>query len=85
MECPPVVGMNSYEVLLLKKILCGQAETPMIWFEKLQAGLEENIFESSSSDPCMLISNKVIYLVHFDDGLWFSNYMKHIYEVINSF
>ena len=54
--------MYSYEVLLLNKILHGQDEFPMLWFDKLKYRLEEQNFEPSYYDPCMFVSEKFIFL-----------------------
>ena len=40
MACLPGVGMNSDDVMILKKIMYNQAELPTLCFEKLKDGLE---------------------------------------------
>ena len=85
MEFRTGVGMNSYEVVILKKLLYGQTEVPRIWFEKLKAGLEDQNFEPIDSDPCRFISDKFICLVYFGNFSFFAKYGKDIDEVIKSF
>ena len=55
MACFHLDEMDSYEVLLLNKSLQGQDEAPMLLFEKLKYGLEEQNLEPSDYDPCMFV------------------------------
>ena len=64
--------------MLLNKILYNQAGVHTIWFKKLNTGSEYRHFDPSDYDPCLFISNKVVYLVYVDGCLWFSKYRKYI-------
>ena len=42
MVCFQLVEMDSYDVLLINKSIYGQDEVPMLLFDKIKYGLEEN-------------------------------------------
>ena len=64
MAYPPGIEMYSYEVMMLKKSLHRQDEAPILWFEKLKFGLEDQNFEPIDYDPCMFVHDKVVCLVY---------------------
>ena len=63
MEYYQWVEMDSYWVLLLNNILHRQDEAPMLCFEELKYGLNEQNLEPSDYDPCMFVSENFICLV----------------------
>ena len=79
------VEIDSYEVLMLNKILHGQADSSRFWFDKINYRLEDQNFEPSDYVPCMFIYDKVIFLVYVHDCIWFTKYRKDIGELINYF
>ena len=63
-------GVQDNIVLKLKKSLYGQAEAARLWYEKLRNGLLERGFVMSKVDPCMFISNNLIYVIYVDNCLF---------------
>jgi hypothetical protein len=51
------------KALKLKKLFCGLKQTPRNFFQHLKGKLERIVFISSSSAPCLFISEKVICIV----------------------
>ena len=58
--------------LILKKSLYGQAKSTRICYEKLRNGLLDCGFVVIKMDPCMFISNTLIYVVYVDDCLFWA-------------
>jgi hypothetical protein len=69
-------------VLKLRKSLYGLKQSPRNFFHHLLGKLHEVVFTSSTSDPCLLISGKVISLVYVDDTLFFSPKQEYIDEIL---
>ena len=63
----PAEGFGKEMVLRLKKSLCGQAEAPRLWYEKLKVGLKDRGFKTLQIDPCLFISKMVIVVTYVDD------------------
>jgi len=57
-------------VLHLQKSLYGLKQAPKTFFDKLQAGLRERGFESSSLDPCVFMKKDIICVVYVDDTIF---------------
>ena len=72
------------KVLKLKKSLYGLKQAPRNFFQHLKAKLEKIGFESSESDACLFISDKVICIVYVDDTLLFSPKSEYIDEVLEA-
>ena len=70
------------KVLKLKKSLYGLKQAPRNFFQHLKGKLERIGFTSSSADPCLFISEKVICIVYVDDTLLFSPRPEYIDEVL---
>ena len=66
-------GGQGYVVLRLKKIIYGQARAARLWYEKLRNGLLERGFVMRKVDPCLFMSNNVIFVVYVDDCLFWSH------------
>ena len=58
--------------LRLKKILYGQAEDALLWYEKFQHGLLDRSFLASKVDPWLFMSKTVICVVYVDDYLFWA-------------
>jgi hypothetical protein len=69
-------------VLKLRKSLYGLKQSPRNFFHHLRGKLHDIGFTSSSSDPCLFISDKVIALVYVDDTFFFSPRQKYIDEIL---
>jgi hypothetical protein len=70
-------------VLKLKKSLYGLKQSPRNFFLHLKDKLEGIGFESSISDQCLFISEKVVCLVYVDDTLFFAQNEEDITEAID--
>jgi hypothetical protein len=70
------------KVLKLKKSLYGLKQAPRNFFQHLKSKLEKIGFQSSESDACLFISDKVICIVYVDDTLLFSPRSEYIDEVL---
>eukprot|EP00957_Ditylum_brightwellii_P118044 9002732-Ditylum_brightwellii.AAC.1 len=66
------------KVLRLKKSVYGLAQALFVWFNKLKQGLEDTGFRSSSMDPCLFISDKVICIVYVYDCLMFARDIEDV-------
>ena len=73
---------QSGKVLRLKKSLYGLKQSPRNFFKHLQSKLESTGFVSSTIDPCLFVSEKVICLVYVDDTLFYSPKKEWIDEAI---
>eukprot|EP00957_Ditylum_brightwellii_P027604 2086981-Ditylum_brightwellii.AAC.1 len=83
---PPMMGSFPRDkVLKLNKILYGQADAPIIQYDKLRASLEARGFTACKAVPCLFISNKVICIIYVDDCLWVARDSKDIDAVLKSF
>ena len=60
-------------VLKLNKSVCGQAESPRLWYQKLKKGLEERGFVMSKVDPCLFLSKDIVCICYVDDCLFFAH------------
>jgi hypothetical protein len=70
-------------VLKLKKsIIYGLKQSPRNFYLHLKDKLESIGFESSESDQCLFISDKVICLVYVDDTLLYADNMQAIDDCI---
>jgi hypothetical protein len=69
-------------VLKLRKSLYGLKQSPRNLFHHLRGKLHDVGFMSSSSDPCLLISDKLIALVYVDDTLFFSPKQEYTDEIL---
>jgi hypothetical protein len=69
-------------VLKLRKSLYGLKNSPRNLFHHLRGKLHDVLFNSSTSDPCLFISDKFISLVYVDDTLFFSPNQKYIDEIM---
>jgi hypothetical protein len=72
-----------HKVLKLKKSLYGLKQSPRNFFLHLKEKLESIGFESSISDQCLFISDKVVCLVYVDDTLFFAENEDDITEAID--
>jgi hypothetical protein len=72
------------KVLKLKKSLYGLKQSPRNFFLHLKDKLEGIGFESSISDQCLFISDKVVCLVYVDDTLFFAENEEDITEAIEA-
>eukprot|EP00957_Ditylum_brightwellii_P198837 15155770-Ditylum_brightwellii.AAC.1 len=79
---PKMRGFPKDHALKLNKSLCGQADAPKMWYDKLRACLEKRGFTVCKSDPCLFISKKVICIYYVDDCLWFAKNSKDIDDVL---
>jgi hypothetical protein len=71
------------KVLKLNRSRYGLKQSPQNFFQHLEGKLEDIGFESAEAvDPCLFISDKVIYLVYVDDTLFYSPRQEYIDEVI---
>jgi Reverse transcriptase (RNA-dependent DNA polymerase) len=71
------------KVLKLKKSLYGLKQAPRNFFQHLKNKLERIGFTSSSADPCLFISERVICIVYVDDTLLFSPRQEYIDDVLS--
>ena len=78
-------GVKCDVVLRLKKILYGQAEAVRLWYENFRNGLVDLISVVSKVDPCMFISNTVVFLVYVDGCLFWARSQSDIGNVMKSF
>ena len=65
-------GGQHYIVIILKKIIYGQAKAARLWYEKLRNCLLERSFVTSKVDPCLFMYKTVICVVYVDDCLFLS-------------
>ena len=72
-------------VLKLKKSLYGQAKAARLWYEKLQNGLVERGFVMSKVDPCLFMSNTVIFVIYVDACLFWARSQYDIDNAMKSF
>eukprot|EP00957_Ditylum_brightwellii_P128208 9778278-Ditylum_brightwellii.AAC.1 len=72
----PIGWEQPGKVLKLKRSVYGLAQALLVWFKKLKQGLEDTGFRSSSMDPCLFISDKVICAVYVDNCLMFARDIK---------
>jgi Reverse transcriptase (RNA-dependent DNA polymerase) len=71
------------KVLKLKKSFYGLKQAPRNFFLHLKSKLERIGFVSQQDlDPCLFISDKVIFLVYVDDTLFYSSKESYINDVI---
>jgi hypothetical protein len=80
-EMPKSYGKPSI-VLKLRTSLYGLKQSPRNFFHHLRGKLHDVGFTSSSSDPCLFISDKVIALVYVDETLFFSPKQEYIDELL---
>jgi hypothetical protein len=71
-------------VLKLKKSIYGLKQSPRNFYLHLKDKLESIGFESSESDQCLFISDKVICLVYVDDTLLYADDMQAIDDCISA-
>jgi hypothetical protein len=69
-------------VLKLKKSIYGLKQSPRNFYLHLKDKLESIGFESSESNQCLFISDKVICLVYVDDTLLYADDMQAIDDCI---
>jgi hypothetical protein len=69
-------------VLKLKKSIYGLKQSPQNFYLHLKDKLKSIGFESSESDQCLFISDKVICLVYVDDTLLYADDMQVIDDCI---
>ena len=72
-------------VIMLKKILYGQAEAVPLWYEKLKNGLLDCGFVASNVDPCLLMHKTVICVVDVDDFIFWAHSQYDIDNIMKSF
>eukprot|EP00957_Ditylum_brightwellii_P115337 8795326-Ditylum_brightwellii.AAC.2 len=72
------IEFKEVHVLKLNRSLYGLRQAPHKFFEFLKKKLLRCGFVQSQHDPCLFISNKVIYLVYVDDCLFFAPDSKDI-------
>ena len=71
--------MEQGKVLKLKRSLYGLKQSPRNFFMFLKENLEEIGFEAQTNvDPCLIISEKCIYLVYVDNTLFFAPKAEYI-------
>jgi hypothetical protein len=69
-------------VLKLRKSLYGLKQSPQNFFHHLRGKLHDVGSTSSTADPCLFISDKVIVFVYADDTLFFSPKQEYIDEIL---
>ena len=72
-------------VLKLKKIVYGQAEAALLWYETFKNGLLERGFLMIKVDPYLFMSNTVICVVYVDDCLFWVRSQYEINNLMKSF
>jgi hypothetical protein len=80
-EMPKSFGKTGI-VLKLRKSLYGLKQSPRNFFHHLRGKLHDVGPTSSTSDPCLFISDKVIALLYVDDTLFFSPKQEYIDEIL---
>ena len=78
-------GWKHDAVLILKKILYGQAGYACIWNKNLRNGLSDCEFVTSKVDPWLFMSKTVICVVYVDDFLFWKRSQSNIGNVMKSF
>ena len=63
---------DNNSVLKLNASLYGMRQSPLMWYEHLQAGLEKSGFKSSTTDQCLFLGDNIICVVYVDDYLFFA-------------
>jgi hypothetical protein len=66
----------------LRKPLYELKQSPRNFFHHLRGKVHVVVVTSSTSDPCLFISDKVIALVYVDDTLLFSPKQEYINEIL---
>ena len=78
-------GEQGDVVLRLNKSLYGQAEAARLWYENSWNGLLERGFVMRKVDPCLFMSNTVIFVVYVDDCIFWARSQSDIDNVMKSF
>eukprot|EP00957_Ditylum_brightwellii_P038175 2886435-Ditylum_brightwellii.AAC.1 len=73
------------KMLKLNKSFYGQADAPMMWYDKLRASLEARGFTTCKADSCLFIFKKVVCICYVNVCLWFARDNKDIDAVLKSF
>ncbi len=82
-EMPKMFEEDGY-ILELHRNLYGQCDAPIKFYEHMKTGLNQRGFKTSTFDPCLFKSSKVMILSYVDDCILFSKEEKDIDEVIES-
>ena len=61
-------------VLNIQSSFYGQSDAPMMWYEKLNTGVETMGFNNDGVDLCKLISEKLICVSYVDYCIFFVRY-----------
>ena len=56
---------------------------PKLWFGMLYMGIKSYVMSSSEYDPYLLIGNKLIFVIYFDNCILFAKEDKYIDDLVD--